>query len=135
MQVDWVRVEGDSMRPFIRPGDLIGVDWECGNQLSLGDILFARSETKPWIVHRLVGMGGHGSGRLLVKGDAAYVLETFAPELIWGRIRAIRRNGSERICTWRVSWFDRAIAHLSRWKFRRFTFVLGFVRRGLLWPR
>ncbi len=135
MPVDWVRIEGDSMRPFIEAGDLLGVRWDQGGNFKLGDILLARAAAKPWIVHRLVGYDRKTSGRLLVKGDAAYVFETFAPELVWGHIIAIRRKGSARVCFWRVSWLDRAIAHLSRWRLRRVTFALGFLRRNLLWSK
>lgn len=133
---DWIQVQGESMRPFLRSGDWVGVSWCAGAQarqaFSSGDLVLGRGADNVWLVHRLVGI--ETSGSYVLKGDASIMTERLDLDEIWGRVVAIRgSSASAKSTPLRTTFLDRVIARLSRLKLRRTVFTLGTIRRAALW--
>jgi hypothetical protein len=121
------------MRPVLRSGDWIGVEWLTGGaaiELRAGELLLGRARDDVWLVHRLVRKAADGA--IVLKGDASTMTEALGPEGIWGKVVAIRREASGRPSPFRSSWLDGVIAALSRRRLRRAVFLLGWLRRAVL---
>lgn len=136
LDCDWIRVDGESMRPMLRSGDWIGVEWRSRERpaaMRAGDIVLGRGPDEVWLVHRLVHQERWEDGRAMVvlKGDASTQFEVLSPEEIWGRVVAIRRARRARPARMRTGALDRFIAFFSRLRFRRVVFALGWIRRRL----
>lgn len=132
MEFDWVKVEGESMSPVLRTGDLIGVQWHDGRgdaRPSPGELVLGRTSDNVWLVHRLVR--AEPDGCFVLKGDASMATERLAPHEIWGRVVAVQTS-QRPPRELRNTWLDRAIAALSRRRLRRTVFALALVRRAVL---
>lgn len=139
----WIQVRGDSMRPFLAPGDEVRVEWFEGPtpELAPGEIVIGRSPTDPeWIVHRVIRSS---DGSFLTKGDSAFVPDAFSRESVFGRVRELRfHEAPERAFPVHVSLLDRMIAALSPQALpsdqlrsraiRKLIRALGALRRSLL---
>jgi hypothetical protein len=149
--MDWIRVEGDSMRPFLSPGDSVRVQWAAhGDQANyrVGELVIGRDADPAgeWVVHRVVGSGGAAPRRYRLKGDAAFASDDLDDAQIWGRVIGVlpaSGNGapaSSRAV--RAGALDRWIARFSRFALppeslsakasRRIVFALAYLRRRYL---
>ena len=112
----WVEASGDSMRPLIRPGTLMLVEFGARPEGPGDIVLFPVGDTI--VSHRVVGYRFRG-GRplLLTKGDAhAYFDPPVDPADVLGVVRALRRAPAgaptQAGCADRHA---RAIARASLW--------------------
>ncbi len=141
--LDWIEVEGESMSPFLRPGDWIGVDWiknDEPSKIRSGELLVARVGETDWIVHRVVAESGE---LLRLKGDLSSSYETLPRQKVFGRVSVIRPRSSRYSRHLRYGSLDSFIALASRlvssesalvaFAGRRLTRALGRLRRALLW--
>ena len=122
----WVKVQGTSMWPFLRPGDRVEVEWFNGqmtHQPRVGDLVFLQGDERQWIVHRITDLRVEVGGtqdldeRLLVevKGDASLLRELVPVERIWGRVCRIQRGAEGTISSLlRNRLWDRWIAQMSQ---------------------
>lgn len=108
----WIRIEGYSMSPLLRPGDAVLITYG-DSSLHRGDILIYR-RGGCLVVHRLLGWQGDGS--LLLAGDNELRLdESVAPAAVLGRAVAICARGRQyRAGDWRVSLMTRWILLMAR---------------------
>lgn len=142
--MDWIRVEGHSMRPFLAQGDWIGVEWLTETntgQLQPGQIVLGMSSDRDWIVHRVVKAD---SGKIEIKGDMAPSLDGMSTSHLWGEVRAVRKQNARAEIKFHLNDLDRWIASLSaklalsdaaHWSakgIRQMIRVLGLLRRILL---
>ena len=125
MNHDWIPVEGNSMRPFLNPGDFISVDWKHPQSPSLGDLVLGKSG-ELWIIHRMIGMKNKN---FLIKGDASFVCEEMTENEIWGKVIAWKKSGTDRIFTHNKNSLDIIIALLGRYEFRRCAKFFGLLKR------
>ena len=91
-----VRVQGDSMRPMLRPGDVLEVAFK-GDPPRTGDLLLFR-QADYLVVHRLLGRARRQGGEVgfRTRGDASMALDPRVAEgSVLGRVVAFER-GSER---------------------------------------
>jgi hypothetical protein len=89
-----VRVQGDSMRPTLRPGQLLAVEFSA-ERLAVGDLLLFR-QGDSLLVHRLLGdarpLDGHR--RLRTRGDGVATLDPAVDlDRVVGRVTAIEDSG------------------------------------------
>ena len=118
---DWIRVEGDSMRPFILRGDSIQVALlEPGSPIELGEVLLYRHAPEQWIIHRVIGPNPQPgtAATLHLKGDGIFCLDEVPREKVWGRIVGIDHGslGSSRSrMKVQTTGLDRCLASLSSW--------------------
>jgi hypothetical protein len=92
-----VRVQGESMRPTLRPGQLLAVDF-APRDLARGDLLVFR-QGGLLLVHRLLGPARtrEGRKRLRTRGDGVLTLDPpLDLECIVGRVVAIEDHGRWR---------------------------------------
>ncbi|MDO8735924.1 MAG: S24/S26 family peptidase [Thermoleophilia bacterium] len=91
-------VASDSMAPLIYAGDRIIVEpYEHGEQPRLGDIVLFDSDGH-WVVHRIIGRSGRGSGaEYRQKGDAGFNAMTSPAMTVAGRVTRIEKRGGARI--------------------------------------
>jgi hypothetical protein len=132
--LDWIKVSGDSMRPFILSGDYIGVDWVDAEDVSpkVGELVLGKNEGEEgWLVHRMVASSSKSPRQFVIKGDASYVSEEFSRSQIWGRVVAFRKKSSGTEHSLGVNAVDRVIAWCSVREWRRAVFLFGFLRRKI----
>ncbi len=102
----WVSFHGESMVPFLKPGDALLVELGDSPLVGEGDLVvtgpFRLEGNRVWSAHRVVGKGGG----LATKGDAA--CEWDPPSPLVGRVLGVRRGA------WRVVWGERGPG-LKRW--------------------
>ncbi len=102
----WVPFHGESMVPFLKPGDALLVDIDGFLAVGEGDLVitgpFRLEGNRVWSAHRVVGNGNP----LATKGDAAS--EWDPPSPVVGKVLGMRRG------TWRVVWGERG-PRLKRW--------------------
>lgn len=126
------------MRPFLDPGDAVGVEWAPQGvpiALRLGELVLGREADRNWIVHRVVASG-------LIKGDAAFAWDNLTDRQIWAKVSGVRYGANGKTYRLSVNWLDRWIARFSRWAMppealrarisRKVVFLLGHFRRGTL---
>lgn len=139
-EFDWIEVQGESMRPLLRSGEWVGVQW-CARgekpQIRSGDLVLGRHSDQVWLVHRLVALRSQddqgGQDGFVLKGDASIMTEQLESDEIWGKVVAIRKRGAgERVYRLNAHWLDWLIARLSRLRLRRTVFLLGLLRRRVL---
>jgi hypothetical protein len=99
-----MKVEGDSMLPALKPGDLISV--VHSDRISEGDILAFFYRHGEVLVHRCVKLT---ESKIYCKGDNAFRLEDITPDRIIGHVTAVVRDGG----TLPVRGPDRTMAALS----------------------
>lgn len=92
-----IRAKGNSMRPFIRGGDII-VLAPTPEQLRKGDIVLARLDERNYVVHRIVGID---SDRLILAGDAnLFGRETCHTSQVGGiAVATLRRDRKRSLIT------------------------------------
>ena len=87
-----LRVNGQSMAPFLLPGDDVVVEGVTMDGLSLGDLIVVKRE-EDLVTHRLVGMG---EDAWYVKGDNFWRLDPLVKsQSIIGKVVAVERDGHE----------------------------------------
>lgn len=136
----WIRVDGESMSPFLQPGSFVGVEWLDATKAGVraGDLVLCREASGDWILHRLLAREG---SRSLVKGDAGFLAETFEANEVWGKAVSIRSPGDPAARPFARGWLDVLIArislaslrsgnHSARW-LRKSTRALSWLRRWL----
>ena len=87
------RAQGDSMRPFIRGGDILVIAPIEGEQARAGDAILFRQGNR-LLVHRLLGRSGEGGNTLILKGDAHLRPDRpLGADQVLGRVTALERAG------------------------------------------
>ena len=89
------KAKGESMRPFIRDGDILEITPVNGEGIRLGDVIFYRAEKGRTVAHRVIERIIE-DGRLvfLTKGDSnTGEGEKVYLEQVIGRVKAIERMG------------------------------------------
>jgi signal peptidase I len=87
-----LRVQGSSMLPWVRPGDMVFVESAASEEVRCGDVvLFERGGRL--FAHRLIGKRGDLSG-FITKGDAHPNADPCLPaSALLGRVARIQRGG------------------------------------------
>jgi signal peptidase I len=129
-----LRIDGVSMRPILRQGDIVVVRSCPIEELRLGDVLVIQREND-LVTHRLVAVKPDG---WYTKGDASSALDSpAAEEAILGRVEAVERGslswstqsnrwiGASRFIGW-LAWQEIRVYRF----YRRFTIEDG---EGLKW--
>lgn len=119
-------VNGSSMTPFIRDGDVVELE-PLDAALTLGDIVLAESAAGHYVIHRIVRLVGD---RVWLGGDAQTQREGPVPrQAVLGRAVAASRNGCVRALDrggWRLAgWVWMRCAPLGVWLLR----LIAFTRR------
>jgi signal peptidase I len=121
------RVEGLSMHPAIRHGELITVGPVAGDEIVRGDVLLCRHSNRV-LAHRVIAVTGYGSERVLrLRGDAKRGCDApVAASDVIGKVLSVRRNGRAiPLCGRAARLRHRARSAASRAK----AFVEGGYRR------
>jgi len=86
-----LRVNGTSMVPFLKPGDIVVLQRIEPERLSRGDLVVVRRE-HDLVTHRLVWQG---TGQWLTKGDNCRSLDpAVVDKAILGKVIALERSGT-----------------------------------------
>jgi hypothetical protein len=122
-----LRVNGESMSPWLRRGDMILVEMAEAERLSPGDILLTARQGE-MVTHRLVA---REAGRWYTKGDHFFHAD---PPLSAGEILGVVvafECGGKRVGLATNSWrgLNRRLARLSRWEAAWFK-IIGRSRPG-----
>ncbi len=131
-----IRMRGQSMRPFIEPGDELVIE-PGPESFRLGDVVLYRHDGRS-IVHRVVGWRRSGLERLVVvKGDRALGFDPpIAEERIFGRVvERLDATGSTdyRSSSWRI--LNRLAALLSAAAGIGYETCHALRRQGRRWSR
>ena len=87
-------VHGGSMRPFLEDGDSLTVVRCQARNLTFGDIILYRDETRRLVAHRIVG---RTPSRVITCGDSpGSIREEIAEDRVVGLVVAARRGKSVR---------------------------------------
>jgi hypothetical protein len=114
-----LRVEGQSMLPFLRPGEYLLAQAVEGGLPAAGDLIVFR-QAGVAVTHRVVRVS---PGGVTLKGDNARRLDAPVRESdLVGRVQFVERDGVR--LAWRPGWGDRLAARLSLWE--------GLVYEGLI---
>lgn len=117
--LNWIQIQGESMRPLLHSGDWIEVDWFEKNQdsptptLKRGELIVGRFNEGEWVVHRYVGRQKSGSKRPLIKGDASFCWDDLQEGQIWGRVKTLRSESLKKEIKHRAGMLAAWIATLS----------------------
>jgi len=139
--MDWIALYGESMRPFLRSGDGVAVEWlteSFPRRPDVGDLVVGRAPEGDWILHRVVERPTGAETRWGTKGDASLAREAFSESELWGIVVAYRRGTHGVPKSWRRSRVDRWIAHFSLQTLSASRGYAAFCRRmvrGLGWLR
>lgn len=116
----FIAVAGDSMWPALRSGD--AVRCEPVAVAAVGEIVVAKLPHAV-VAHRVVSWSAN---RVVLRGDAAAVDDVaIQPDLVLGRVTAVRRAGVERS----ISDCDSASPALGRARLRLKRVLEGVARR------
>jgi signal peptidase len=115
----WIR--GNSMLPLLRNGDRIVVEPADSSSFRIGDILVYEAPDGP-LAHRLIRRQ-ECSGGLLLRGDAATLLETVRIESVLGRGVALVREGR------RTDLTTTSVRLRGLWRNYRFQWKVRLTRR------
>ena len=115
-------VRGDSMAPFIRPGERVTV--RITTQVGIGDVVLALDPTPR--VHRVIGiLRRNGETHVITCGDRSRDSDPAVPaSAILGRVIAVNgrpvRNWLARPLAWLSRWQagTRSRNHMARWSRR-----------------
>src|SRR5262245_55438802 len=129
--MDWIQIEGASMRPFLRPGEEIGVKWLRQDEEEVpgpGEIVLARDAVGRWVVHRVLRSS---VSQYVLKGDSALALDRVTRAEVWGKVVALRKRGTEApgYVNFEPATLDRWIAALSGWSLGLFFPARALIRR------
>ena len=111
-----LEVSGDSMRPLLRPGDVVVVQPADPSALQAGEVVVAQ-QSGEWITHRLVTVDQRG---FLTHGDnTRFADEAVSADQLVGRVIAIER-ADEIIDLQQPRWrvIDRRINRVQRLQLR-----------------
>ncbi len=88
------KAKGESMRPFIRDGDILEITPVNGEEIRLGDVIFYHVGERRMVAHRVVEkIIENGKLIFLTKGASnTGEGEKVHPEQIMGRVKAIERK-------------------------------------------
>lgn len=109
-----IKVNGESMHPFIRNDDILIIEPKGAADINIGDIVLNRQPSGAYIVHRLIKRDG--AATLVTKGDSQSNYDVpFAAEQVIGRVVQIegRRKrmklsgGPGRVLGWTMAQLDR----------------------------
>ena len=111
----WIEARGDSMRPLIRPGAQLLVEFGA-TPAGIGEIaLFSLRDLV--VAHRVVAR--RGTGALVAKGDAEpYCDPPLDPADVLGLVRAVRHGHDEPSGVGCAGRLARMIARISWWSGR-----------------
>jgi signal peptidase len=118
------RAHGISMRPFIRPGDVLTVERIPAVALRPGDVVLTFRSDGQVLVHRLIRIEPSGDNpRYITRGDALIAEDppVTAAE-ITGRVTAVERNGKPRP-------FNRGMNRMAGQIWMRFPILRRIYRR------
>jgi len=89
------KAKGESMRPFIRDGDILEITPVNGEEIRLGDVIFYRVGERRMIAHRVIEKIIQNDKLIfLTKGDSNMGEgEKVYLEQVIGRVKAIERKG------------------------------------------
>ena len=89
------KAKGESMRPFIRDGDILEITPVNGEEIRLGDVIFYHVGRRRMVAHRVIKkITENGKLIFLTRGNSnTGEGEKVYPEQIMGRVKAIERNG------------------------------------------
>lgn len=91
-----LRVNGDSMYPTIRRGDVLIVQRTAPGDIHLGDVVTVQREND-WVTHRLIAITPAGDGKSTTwttKGDNMLFADPpVEPQAVIGRVVGVERNG------------------------------------------
>jgi hypothetical protein len=88
------RAHGDSMRPFIQPGDILQVRPLEGAWPRPGQVLLYRRDAGQLIAHRFIGYRSNPGKALLLRGDTiCFTDEWIGIAQVIGRVIAFERAG------------------------------------------
>ena len=90
-----VRVTGESMKPFLRGGEIMTIKKESPDALRKGDLIFFKNGHGPPFLHRLVQRRESPDGKFtfLTKGDALIALDKPVPyHRILGKVSRIEKK-------------------------------------------
>lgn len=90
-----VRVTGESMKPFLRGGEIVTIKKEAPHGLRKGDLIFFKNGHGPPLLHRLIQRRESPDGKFtfLTKGDALIALDKPVPyHRILGKVRRIEKT-------------------------------------------
>jgi signal peptidase len=88
------RIKGESMRPFLRDGQVVIVKRLDPSEMRAGDIIFLRFPPSQIVIHRLIKKTlENGKTVFLTKGDASFHFDPYVySENILGKIVAIEKG-------------------------------------------
>lgn len=88
------RAHGNSMRPFIRDGDVLTVHPVAVDSLKRADVILFRRETEGLTLHRIIRrIAREGSIAFVTRGDAALAFaEEIPAERVLGKLVAVQRG-------------------------------------------
>jgi signal peptidase I len=120
-EVSHFRSYGNSMKPFIREGDLVEVlSYAPGSLIRIGDIILARA-ARGLVMHRVIKkLTKNGRLCLVTQGDAAFYPDpSIYPEDILGKVIGVKRNGKrirfDRGLYYGIGFGLGHLAFLTRW--------------------
>lgn len=102
-------IEGGSMAPFLRPGDVVTLALARPEALRPGDVVAFRAGPR-LVVHRLLAIEAES---LLLRGDAGPAADRIPPDALAGRVVRASRGG--RRLRLGLGPERRLLAWLSRW--------------------
>lgn len=109
-----IKVNGESMHPFIRNDDILIIEPRGAADINIGDIVLNRQPSGAYIVHRLIKR--NGAATLVTKGDSQSNYDVpFAAEQVIGRVVQIEgcrkrmklSGGPGRVLGWTMAQLDR----------------------------
>lgn len=86
-----IRIKGESMRPWLNPGDELLFSEENSDQFAVGDIFLTRWDQE-WVAHRVIEI----SGKLFLKGDFSFQCHDFVPAFA----HVVGRKRGRKILQW-----------------------------------
>ena len=90
---------GGSMRPFIKDGDILVVEPVGVEAISIGDVVFFKTESSRVACHRVVKKEGAGNNAVLrVRADAYFgPAQNIFSDALLGRVTTVERKGKPTI--------------------------------------
>ncbi|MGD2147791.1 MAG: S24/S26 family peptidase [Anaerolineae bacterium] len=89
------QASGDSMRPFIRSGDILVVEPAEARGVRAGDVVLVRQGER-LLVHRVVAAPLDSADALTVKGDAHLMPDPpLRRDQVLGKVTAVQRAGTD----------------------------------------
>ena len=128
------RARGNSMRPFVKDGDMLSIEPTEATKVQIGDVILFWQEGRV-LVHRVVKTRIENEGMLMAKGDSHLRPDRpVHPDQVLGKVTSVEREGK------RIS-LARGVPRLAGvllWGKAPFLgcriyLLLGKAKRGALW--